>query len=237
MKKAVLVFLLILNTSTSFAGAVYRNKLWVGGDIDSQLAAAQNLRFNLLLQSRFGDNESKFEQQFIQPAIYYLWAPRLSFWLGYSYIPTVPNNQVSALLEQRIWPQVVYGVKVGSSSVATSRTRLETRWREGSSQVSERLRERIEFSTPLPAHSSVTFDVFNEVYFNVRKAEWVAPGTFDQNRIYIGLGFTINPQTVFDIGYINIFRLRSPQNQIDNVAVMGVSINLQKVDVDTIEII
>ena len=103
MKKIFLFLFLHIFITCALAETLQRGKLWLGGDLDGQIAASRYWRYNMFVQSRFGDEDSKFEQFILRPSVYYRAKKGLSFWLGYDFIPTVPGNSTSALLEQRVW--------------------------------------------------------------------------------------------------------------------------------------
>lgn len=228
MKQILLFLCLSVCLASSAAATTNRAKFWFGGDLDGSLSANKDWRFNAAVQARFGDNDSKFEQFILRPSLYYVVNKDFSLGFGYDFIPTVSSSRLSALLEQRVWPQLRYKYRLSSGHSLSFRSRYELRWFEGSSQMNSRFRQRVEYSIKDVIKPNIVFDIFDEVFLSLNNTNWVAAQTINQNRIFAGFVIPLERYSSIDIGYMNIFRPRTSQNSMDHVLLVAVSLNVDK---------
>lgn len=120
--------------------------------------------------------------------------------------------------EHRIWEQLLYNHKIKSLSV-THRFRLEQRFISGTRVVNNELenngslyanRFRYFIRNLLPLVSKQqTFSkglfaaLQNEVFVNFGNKSNVNGKFFDQNRLYLAIGYRVNPSFDLETGYIN----------------------------------
>jgi hypothetical protein len=121
--------------------------------------------------------------------------------LGYAYIATDAYNEfdinTSTKIENRIYQQYLYKNKVGSNSF-THRFRLEERF--FSNEFGLRARYFIAVQKPLGnkngTRNATYFSAYNELFIDIKETQ------FDRNRLYAGLGFSINESIRVETGYM-----------------------------------
>jgi hypothetical protein len=120
--------------------------------------------------------------------------------------------------EHRLWEQVVYNHKLKKLMVA-HRLRLEQRFISTSKVVNNELdnngsvyanRLRYFIRNILPLRSKTeTFSkglfaaLQNELFFNIGNTANVNGKFFDQNRVYVAMGYRLNPSFDLETGYLN----------------------------------
>lgn len=224
MKKWTLTLLLFWIATPSFA-LEQDGRCWCGADVDNTFTIDSDWHYNLYTQMRFDLSESNLQQIFIRPSIYRVLNHSVSIWLGCDAIPTWLHSVSESVTESRIWPQFEYEKPISQSVELDLRTRYEFRWLSVSNQRADRFRQRVVFSIN-NIFSNAKFNVFDEIFFNIKQSDWTANSTVDQNRVFVGLGFALNPMLNLDCGYMNLFRPRSNINRMDHICVVGLGYNL-----------
>ena len=139
---------------------------------------------------------------------------------GYAYILNrkILNGITGYAPEHRLWQQALLKHKLKKIEV-THRFRTEQRFmanssiqnnrftNEGSNYAS-RFRYFIRNVLPLAsAENGFSKGMFaslqNELFLNVGNTQTVNGKTFDQNRLYLALGYKLNKRYSFDVGYLN----------------------------------
>jgi len=127
------------------------------------------------------------------------------------------NNVNGYAPEHRIWEQLQYGHRLNIVSIS-HRLRLEQRF-IGQSTVQDnelktdkyayvnRIRYFIKTTVPFRRQKPLTRGMFallqEEVFLNFGNTENVNGKTFDQNRIFLALGYRLNRSLDFEAGYLN----------------------------------
>ena len=176
------------------------------------------------IQARQGENYHQFSQFLFRPAVGYQVTPKLSLWVGYGWTPTFIPNFKS---ENRLYEQLLLEDSVGRFSL-TNRVRLEERDIEGAGGTSLRLRHQLRVSLPLDSHRRWSAVGFNEVYYNLNSTGSGPQAGVDQDRVYGGASYGVNPHTKIDVGYVAVF-VNRPQPRPDrrlDVLMMTLSYNL-----------
>ena len=160
-------------------------------------------------QARFGVDSSRFSQAIVRPGIGYEINKNSSAWLGYGWIPTDEPFTKTPFNERRLWQQFLWKDN-NSFGAISSRTRLEQRWapRVGD-DTAFRLRQMLKISSPMknsPAYSLVASD---EYFLNLNDTDWSPKSGFDQNRLFLGIGYNFDKETKTEIGYMNQYINRS----------------------------
>lgn len=119
--------------------------------------------------------------------------------------------------EHRTWEQLIYNHKIKSIAVS-HRFRLEQRFMSKSvvvnnelendgSLYANRLRYFIRNILPLQQQKTFTKGLFaalqNEVFVNIGNTANVNGKFFDQNRLYLAMGYRLNPSFDLETGYLN----------------------------------
>ncbi|MBP6755198.1 MAG: DUF2490 domain-containing protein, partial [Bacteroidia bacterium] len=121
--------------------------------------------------------------------------------LGYAFIATDTYDEfdinTSTKIEKRIYQQYLYKNKIGSN-LLTHRFRFEERFLPN--EFGLRARYFISVQKPLGnknmARNATYFSAYNELFVNINETQ------FDRNRLYAGVGFSINESIRLETGYM-----------------------------------
>ncbi|WP_299550719.1 DUF2490 domain-containing protein [Seonamhaeicola sp.] len=124
--------------------------------------------------------------------------------LGYGYI--LSENYVGdtddkvSVNEHRIFQQFISKQSIGSVSLS-HRYRFEQRFVESDYKMRFRyfLALRVPFKNKEKENCKFYLSAYNEIFLNTRSA------VFDRNRLYGGLGYTLNKNIRIEAGYMNQF--------------------------------
>jgi hypothetical protein len=148
----------------------------------------------------------------LRPGITYVFNDKNTMTLGYGYIATISrsaNGSKNTLSESRIWEQYINTAKIGRASLQ-NRFRLEQRFIERTSEnvFAQRLRyfarTIIPFAKPKNSFNKGFFAAIqNEIFLNVQNKDKINNSFFDQNRIYLAIGYRFSSKIDLDAGYMN----------------------------------
>jgi hypothetical protein len=168
------------------------------------------------LQARRGPDGTN---ALIRPGLGYRASPNLSYWAGYAFIGTY-NDGKPNVYEHRAWQQMTYASSVGPLSLQV-RGRVEERFRANESAA---LRVRLfgRANVALWNESPLAVATWNEVFVQLHETTWGAPGGFDQNRLFLGLGYTAGAMRL-EGGYLTVVQRRKDESLLhqQNVGLMG----------------
>lgn len=220
--------LLAASADPTHADAVNDGGFWLNiisqGDLGPE-PQRHRIKWWLDGQLRLYGDSGGFGQGLVRPGVGYALTDSTSVWLGYAYIRTdpvtgPPNN------EQRIWQQFSWGRHFDKVAFDW-RSRLEERWLDSTpttatgDEVGVRFRQLVGGRMSLDFAPRITPVIWNEVFFNLNDTDWGAQSGFDQNRLFVGLGFKFTPDSRLrvDAGYMNqyIERPTSAQNLSNNL--------------------
>ena len=122
---------------------------------------------------------------------------------GYAWIPTQTSMgegfDGDLVTENRIWQQFILKNKVGNINFR-HRYRLEQRWIKLGGETKYKNRARYMLSLRLPISknedSPLFISLYDEIFLNISDTP------FDQNRLFAALGYQINKQMNFQLGYL-----------------------------------
>lgn len=172
---------------------------WPAGATD----APSRVRYWLEGQIRFDDDASRHQQHILRPGLGYDLTPRLTLWAGYAWIDTDPIRGRSTG-EHRPWQQLTWSAAQPLAGFAFStRSRLEQRLVEDSSDAGWRLRQLFRGQHPLRGPWSLVLQ--DEVFVNFNDTDAGAARGFDQNRMFAGFAYQFAPTARAEIGYLNQF--------------------------------
>ncbi|MEK9619883.1 MAG: DUF2490 domain-containing protein [Flavobacteriales bacterium] len=122
---------------------------------------------------------------------------------GYAWIPTQTSMgegfDGDLVTENRIWQQFILKNKVGNINFR-HRYRLEQRWIKLGEETKYKNRARYMLSLRLPISknddSPLFISLYDEIFLNISDTP------FDQNRLFAALGYQINKQMNFQLGYL-----------------------------------
>lgn len=160
---------------------------------------------------------------FLRGGIAYIPSAKFSFTGGYAHMWLAPKNPTWSTFsdENRIYQQVQMNTKSGNVSIV-HRLRNEQRWQEiivndvetGKNRFSNRVRYLISTTIPIFKKKSAPSLVISDELL-IQFGKDIVYNTFDQNRIFVGIKQSINPNLSFDFGYMNVYQQKATGYQYD----------------------
>ena len=146
---------------------------------------------------------SNFNQLLPRVGLNYHIDKNTSITAGYAWIPTQTSMgegfDGDLVTENRIWQQFILKNKVGNINFR-HRYRLEQRWIKLGEETKYKNRARYMLSVRLPISknedSPLFISLYDEIFLNISDTP------FDQNRLFAALGYQINKQMNFQLGYL-----------------------------------
>ena len=151
--------------------------------------------------------------------------PEWQLWFGQA-ISTIAQDAVSESQEEyRSWEQIIWNHKTLKQININSRFRAEQRKSLDFPEWAFRLRERIILSFPLTQNMS--YEISDEILYNLNSVPWIDTTAWDQNRAYIALVQTFSKHYAFAVGYMNQYLFRdAPLSQANNIFYLNFRYNL-----------
>jgi len=154
------------------------------------------------------------EQLLLRTGLGYNVSEKDNVLLGYGYI--LSENYIGdtddkvSVNEHRIFQQFTTKQKIGKLKLG-HRYRFEQRFVE--SDFKMRFRYFLSFNYPLVQSEDESYKLYlsayNEVFLNTKSS------VFDRNRVYGGLGYKLNKNLRFELGYMNQFFENSGRDQLN----------------------
>ena len=186
---------------------------------------ADKFKLQLEGQARLGFNSKldALNRLLIRSSVGYQITPKLSVWQGYEWTPSW-NEKGVLRDEHRIWEQLLYDTQWRRVDIRL-RTRLEQRLIEHTAgQVGNRVRQLVRLSHPL-GHTKAYVVGYNELFINLNGVHNGPSGGYDQNRVFVGLGYAFNTHVSAEGGYLlNHVRQPSQPNELNHVLLFVLSI-------------
>lgn len=175
----------------------------------------ENLRWYAELQPRWREEGAQLDQVLLRPALSYALNEQASVWLGYAFVVTHPDGKPS-FDEHRYWQQFLYNFTPIHSLNIQSRTRLEQRHIEDSSDTGHKLRQMFRFTLPSNINPKLQWVFYDEYFVNLNDTDYGAVRGFDQNRAFVGVNWEVSAQAKLEVGYLNQFVNRSNNIDLEN---------------------
>ncbi|MBM3577776.1 MAG: DUF2490 domain-containing protein [Alphaproteobacteria bacterium] len=200
-----LSLLCLLAPGPAAAGAQEDFRIWGNvtsianlGSLDPRL---DRWRWWMEGQGRWRDGGDALDQGLVRTGVGYALTDRASVWLGYAYVPTLPEAR-RTINEHRIWQQLTL-TDFAPFGDLTSRSRLEQRFIQGIDPVEWRFREFVRFSRPIAEGSPFSFILWDEVFVRLNSTTPTVRTGFDQNRGFAGIGYSFDRHARLEVGYLN----------------------------------
>ena len=215
MKKlSIIGFALLLTTA---ANAQQQFTGWLASFNTLKLDKKLSLHFDAQLRST--DELQNVQTLLLRPGLNIHFSKKVIGSFGYGFIQNrrTISNVTGEAVESRIWQQLLVNQKINNISSA-HRFRLEQRFLPVSKIVNNTLEQdgnkyanRFRYFTRnvIPLSHQKTFSkglfagIQDELFFNIGNAAAVNGKTFDQNRLYLSLGYRLNPKIDIETGYMN----------------------------------
>ncbi|AGY60371.1 DUF2490 domain-containing protein [Gloeobacter kilaueensis] len=153
-------------------------------------------------------NGSREERQFlVRPFVTLGVSDRFSVNLGWAHFFTWPTQGNDIQVETRLFQDYIYTFPVERLSIG-QRIRVEERWFEGASDVSLRVRYRLQFQHPLDAERRWLANLSDELFWNLNTPRNAPVGGYEQNRVIASIIHKLTPELSVEIGYQGNFNNR-----------------------------
>lgn len=182
-----------------------------------------NVRYNLtqrwnvtgLAFVRGANGLSEWQQWYVRPSIGYALNRNVEVGVGYTFAQMFPYGSqpvAMAFSEHNIFEQVILRQKAGRVGLM-HRFRLEQRFIDRVVQQQEedariegrnyanRFRFRIDGQIPVALKQRLFVGLYNELFVHLQDA--MLPDAFDQNRVYVGLGYQFNDRLRLEMGMLH----------------------------------
>jgi hypothetical protein len=135
---------------------------------------------------------------------------RATIWAGYTYLPGFPVNYSGAnthftkyVGQQDVWPAFRYILPTDYGTF-TFRTMIEANFLPGNNnEVRYRPRQMLRFLHPFEFEPRLSLITWNETFLIANTTAHGGQSGFNQNRAFIGAGWTFNKNFRFEGGYMN----------------------------------
>lgn len=216
-----LFIVVCMGVVTSSESAMLQQKsLWSGLDLTGPVFNLSNWEYDLNVQARYNFTDNQYQSTQSEAGLAYKPTTNLSLWLGYTNL----IHNADETQQHRIWEQALWNITNNNSIRLTSRTRLEERTDIHESQWSTRLRQRLQFAFPKKILNTYTPIIYDELFFNLNNPTWVNNQLLDQNRIFIGLGIPLWKKINVQVGYLNQYQIRNPENKMNHILYANLNI-------------
>jgi hypothetical protein len=226
----------VLGTSPSRARAAdaseHRSQTWVAGFVHNPIFGQAWLWSDLHL--RFYDS---FEPTAILVRPGFSWRVRKPLFLtvGYAWTPSFAQppeprewGDIDLVDEHRAWQQLLWTPSDDDTGAAAQvRLRLEQRFRPADGGgTGLRLRGLVRGQVPItrgaPDGRDWIFVVWNETFVALDDAGWGQTRGFDQNRLFVGLGWHVKPKIVrLELGYTNQWLARPGADPVNHIVALN----------------
>lgn len=214
--KCFLLIIMIKISSTGYAQVQHTG--WFASFNTLKLSNKTSLHLDAQMRST---NELKHIQTILlRPGINYHFNPSMIATAGYGFIDNrrTMEEVTGYASEHRIWEQFIVSHKIQNTISTAHRFRLEQRFLPITTiennklkvidrTTSHRFRYFIRNIVPLQNKTAFSqgffFALQDEVFLNIAKQEAVNGKTFDQNRLYLAVGFRLAGKMDLEAGYMN----------------------------------
>lgn len=221
MKYLSLLLLVITTCTVSAEPLEMHTKAWFISTVTGPIQGKYKYYFDSSLF--LVDDKYKFEEFSASAGAGYEYNKSLLFFLVNTFIVEQEDDGHTAQ-EYRLWEEANWLALKKPTYVVNSRSRLEERILFGEKQIALRFRQRLMLRKNIPNSSKYKFVVFDEIFLNVNRPNWVAQNLLSQNRAFIGVGITLSKYSSVDIGYMNQY-LNGQPKQMSNILYISASIN------------
>lgn len=160
----------------------------------------ENGRLWLEGQSRWDDDWQHWYQGMARAALGYSLSDRTTVWVGYTFLPT-QNLGKPYIAQQDLWPAFRY-VLPTEFGTFTFRTMFETNFLRGD-DPRFRPRQMVRYLRPLGFEPRLSVIAWDEFFVRINSTPWGGQAGFDQNRAFLGFGWSFDPNYRAEIGYLN----------------------------------
>lgn len=182
------------------AETTHDNQAWVNATLMGPVSG--KVVYFAEVQPRFSERSGQLDMLLLRPAIGVKLSPTATLYQGYARVIS-PRDGAPDLKEHRSFQQLSWIVGKPWGGEASSRTRLEQRWRADGDDVGIRLREMARLEVPFRPGGKTAALVYAEAFFAFNDTDWGARSGFDQLRSFVGVEANIGGASTLEAGYLN----------------------------------
>lgn len=220
-------FIGILSVCAQDKEILYRDQTWLGYFNQTRLSTKWGLWTDLHL--RFTDNYiDRLGLSILRVAPMYYLNDQTRLTAGYAYITAYNTDDIPNLHEHRLWQQIQWFDKKKGFSMMQY-FRVEERFRQ--TVTAGELNEDYTYSWRFRYNFSVTIPLKNkevapktpflflndEIHVNAGKS--ITNNYFDQNRLFVGLGYQFTAHLNAQLGYLFVFQQAAPHTFVHTDAI------------------
>lgn len=189
------------------------------GDLGFVDPGLKDARLWLEGQSRWNEDWQHWYQGMARAALGYSLSDRATVWLGYTFLPTQLQGK-PYIAQQDLWPAFRYMLPTEYGTFMF-RTMFETNFIRGD-DPRFRPRQMIRFMHPFEFEPRLSLVAWDEFFVRINSTQWGGQAGFDQNRVFLGLGWSFTPGARAELGYMNQYvEDRRQINEVDTNLIMG----------------
>jgi hypothetical protein len=197
---------LALSTPMARAGELYQDtgswlQLYGEGSLKFIHPELENWRIWLEAQARLNNDWQQWYQGILRAALGYSLSDRATLWVGYTWVPTHPAGPSIYISEQEVLAAFRY-IAPTTWGTLTFRTMMDVDFLRGD-QPRFRPRQLIRFLRPFGVEPRLSLVVWDEVLVRANSTPYGGAAGFDQNRAFLGLGWSFSPGIRAELGYMN----------------------------------
>lgn len=230
--KLIAILLIVLSFNTRASDTVSRTSLWTMSL--TRLTFSGHWRGFVDIQPRFtindisGGDNGQLDMLLMRGAVGYQLTKNIGLYQGYANIPTYDPKKVEHRSFQELF--IKQPLKKG---VFAHRLRFEQRDLDGVDDTAYRFRYFVRLVYPLNNwHPKLSLAVNEEVFVNLNDADGGPQSGFNQNRLFMGVNYRLNPNLAYELGYQNqyINRTGGGENISNNILFFGIQAKLSWLD-------
>lgn len=200
---------LTLFTLSSYAAIDEHTGLWTGFAVVGPSRWGPDIKYYYDAQLQLIDDRYKFDEIYgsfgLGKACNDNW---LFFIINTFSISESFSGQIN--YDYKIYEEANWIKITNNNTTISTRSRLEERKRFSQSAINVRLRERLMFRLPIKQWQKHSFVIYDEIFLNFNRPDWVVDKFFEQNRFFIGIGTILSKRVTVDIGYLNKLVMSNP---------------------------
>lgn len=194
------IFTVLLAFGAFCGAASAENQIWTQIDLATKLAEDSKWEFGLNGEFRF-EPDRELDTIELRPGVTYEVRDGLSVSGGYLY--AVNRRAGPDRKEHRLWQMVGYDLfEIGEGEVS-GRSRIEERWREGTSGTGWRLRQQLSYAHPI-GETGLKLSLSDEVTIGLNDTGW-SPDGLQENRAKATVKWKA-AGAGWELGYLNQYR-------------------------------
>ncbi len=204
----IFVTLCLLCLATKTFALEQNSKEWFGFNMQRSLARNNKWHSFLFSQLRVLNNNNPWQAALVEAGLGYQATDSDTIWAGYRW--TGRNLFNDFFEENRLFQQIIHQHR-RKIFLFNLRTRLEELKPGNANQVGVKLRQRLSIESNIALWRKWYFYSYDEVFVRLNNADFLPRSVFNENRLFLGFNIRNSKTAWWEVGYINQFEVRTPQ--------------------------